>query len=119
MDYSIVAVPTIVGILSESLGSLNKHYSNRIPPSVITLAVECVKFGWSLLNGNYFKERDEVKQKKKAELLADEVKKFYLEVMKANQSAGTADEKETIQKLQEEHDLRLKELEVRLNVQRV
>ncbi len=119
MDTSLVAIPAIVGVLSEVLGTVNKNYSNKIPPSVITLAVECVKFGWSLINGNYFKEKDAQKQQKKAELLANEVKTFYLELMKNQQAQGTNDEKDTIKRLQDEHNLRLQELEVRLGVNRV
>lgn len=119
MDTSMVALPAIVGVVSESLGLINKHYSNKIPPSMVSLVVECVKFGWSMLNGNYFKERDAQKQKQKADLLAAEVKSFYIELMKNQQAQGTPDEKQTIQKLQEEHALRLQELEVRLGVNRV
>ena len=119
MDTSLVAIPAIVGVISECLGTVNKHYSNKIPPSVITLAVECVKFTWSIINGNYLKERNEAKQKQKADLLSQEVKNFYLELMKNQNAQGTPDEKETIKKLQDEHNLRLQELEVRLGVSRV
>lgn len=117
-DYALVATG-LISIGSEALSLFNKHYSQKVPPSVITLAVECVKFSWSLLNGNYFKERDAAKQRQKADLLAAEVKSFYIELMKNQQAQGTPDEKQTIQKLQEEHSLRLQELEVRLGVNRV
>lgn len=116
MDTSLVAVPAIVGVVSEGLGLINKHYSNKIPPSMVSLVVECVKFGWSLVNGNYFKEKDERRQKQKAELLANEVKNFYLELMKNQQAQGTADEQKAIELLKQEHNTRLRELEVRLNI---
>ena len=119
MDTSLVAIPAIVGVLSEVLGTVNKNYSNKIPPSVVTLAVECIKFGWSLINGNYLKERNEAKQKQKADILAQEVKTFYLELMKNQNAQGTNDEKETIKQLQQENNIRLSELEVRLGVNRV
>ena len=117
-DYALVATG-LISIGSEALSLFNKHYSTKVPPSVITLAVECCKFGWSLLNGNYFKEKDVQKQRQKADLLAQEVKTFYLELMKNQQAQETPDEKDTIKKLQEEHALRLQELEIRLGVNRV
>lgn len=114
----IVVATTLLSGGSELLGLLNKYYSKKINSSISGVFLDVAKFGWSLLSGEYFSQRRAEKEKRRADMLAEQMKQFYDELIKDNKIVNTDEEKEMAESLKAEYDTRVRELELRLGIKR-
>ena len=116
MAEVVIPITAVVGVGSEILGLINKHVSPKVAPSVIGLIIDIGKLSWYVLSGQYSKDKEEKRNQTKAQILSEQIKQAYKEVVQENQIQNTQTEQEVVKSLKTEHELRLQELEVRLGI---